>query len=117
MPFTLFREIDYTKYAPLFPAAIWQTSRWFHGEMDLYRYYASEKRRSNEKKLGGWFFKWLVLKRYLTTLKWAFGAPLIGLILLVLVIRNPINIAFVFLSALLYVYLPFKSIRNCTRWN
>ncbi len=117
IPITLLHEIDYTQYAPTFPAAIRQTSRWFHGEMDLYRYYASEKMRSNEKKLRGWLFKRLVLKRYLTTLKWAFGAPLISFILLVLVIRNPINIALVFLSALLYVYLPFKSIRNCTRWN
>ncbi len=117
IPITLLHEIDYTQYAPTFPSAVRQASRWFHGEMNLYRYYAREKRRSNEKKLGGWFFKWLVLKRYGTTLKWAFGAPLISLILLVLVIRNPINIALVFLSALLYIYLPFKSIRNCTLWN
>ncbi len=117
IPITLLHEIDYTQYAPTFPAAVRQTSRWFHGEMDLYRYFSKEKDHSGEKKLRNRFLTWLVLKRYGTTLKWAFGAPLIGFILLVLVIRNPINIAFVFLSALLYVYLPFKSIRNCTRWN
>jgi cellulose synthase/poly-beta-1,6-N-acetylglucosamine synthase-like glycosyltransferase len=116
IPITLLHEIDYTQYAPTFPSTVRQTSRWFHGEMNLYRYYAREKMRGN-KKLGSWFFKWLVLKRYGTTLKWAFGAPLIGLTLLVLVIRNPLNIALVCLSALLYIYLPFKSIHNSTLWD
>ena len=117
IPITLLHEIDYTQYAPTFPSAIRQTSRWFHGEMDLYRYFSNEKNHNSENKFRNRFLIWLVLKRYGTTLKWAFGAPLISFILLVLVIRNPINIALVFLSALLYVYLPFKSIRNCTRWN
>src|SRR5713226_9102262 len=100
IPITLLHEVDYTQYAPTFPAAIRQTSRWFHGEMDLYRYFSNEKNHNNKKKFRNRFLIWLVLKRYGTTLKWAFGAPLISFILLVLVIRNPINIAFVFLSAL-----------------
>ena len=117
IPITLLHEIDYTQYAPTFPATVRQTSRWFHGEMNLYRYYNKEKKRGNEKKLGGWFFRWLILKRYGTTLKWALGAPLVGFILIELVGRNPINIALVFLSAFLYVYLPFKSMLNCSRWD
>jgi cellulose synthase/poly-beta-1,6-N-acetylglucosamine synthase-like glycosyltransferase len=117
IPITLLQEADYTQFAPTFPATIRQTSRWFHGEMNLYRYYINEKKHSNEKKLRSLFFKWLILKRYCTTLKWAFGAPLINLSLLVLVIRHPVNIVLVFLSVLFYVYLPFKIIRNCTLWS
>ena len=114
---TLLQEADYTQYAPTFPATIRQTSRWFNGEMDLYRYYMTEKKRSNEKKLKGWFFELLVLKRYFTTLKWAFGAPLIYLAFLVLVISRPVNILIVFPSMFFYVYLPFKIICNCTLWS
>jgi cellulose synthase/poly-beta-1,6-N-acetylglucosamine synthase-like glycosyltransferase len=59
IPIILLQPADYTQFAPSFPATIRQTSRWFHGEMSLHRYYA------NEKKLRG-RFKWLVLKRYFT---------------------------------------------------
>src|SRR6266849_5201736 len=117
IPVTLLQEADYTQYAPTFPATIRQTSRWFSGEMNLYRYYMNEKKHSNEMKLKGRLFEWLVLKRYYTTLKWAFGAPLIYLAFLVLIIRHPINILLVFLSAFLYVYLPFKIIRSSTVWS
>lgn len=117
IPITLLQEADYTQYAPTFPATIRQTSRWFSGEINLYRYYRSEKKSTHEGKLRGRFFELLVLQRYYTTLKWAFGGPLIYLAFLVLVIRHPVNILLVFLSVFFYVYLPFKIIRNCTMWS
>ncbi|HYT36601.1 MAG TPA: glycosyltransferase family 2 protein [Ktedonobacteraceae bacterium] len=117
IPITLLKEVDYTQYAPTFPATIRQTSRWFSGEMNLYRYYTHEKKHSNDRNLKGGFFEWLVLKRYYTTLKWAFGAPLIYLAFLVLIIRYPLTILLAFLSVFFYVYLPFRMICNFTSWD
>jgi len=116
IPITLLKEVDYTQYAPTFPATIRQTSRWFSGEMNLYSYYRNEKKHSNDRNLKGGFFEWLVLKRYYTTLKWAFGAPLIYLAFLVLIIRYPLTILLAFLSVFFYVYLPFRMICNFTSW-
>lgn len=117
IPITVLQEADYAQFAPTFPATVLQTSRWFHGEMGLYRYYCNEKKRSNERMLRNWLFRWLVFKRYCTTLKWAFGTPLITLVFLILVIRYPANIMLVLLSAFLYVYLPFRSVRDCALWS
>jgi len=116
IPITLLKEVDYTQYAPTFPATIRQTSRWFSGEMGLYRYYRNEKQRKNKGELKNRLFGLLVLKRYYTTLKWAFGAPLIYLAFLVLIIRYPLTILLAFLSLFLYVYLPFRMICNFTSW-
>src|SRR5205823_366564 len=108
IPITLLKEVDYTQYAPTFPATIRQTSRWFSGEINLYRYYLNEKKRSKDRNLKGKFFEWLVLKRYFTTLKWALGAPLAYLAFLVLILRYPLTILLAVLSIFLYVYLPFR---------
>ncbi len=116
IPITLLKEVDYTQYAPTFPATIRQTSRWFSGEMDLYRYYHNEKQGNNKGELKNRLFGLLVLKRYHTTLKWAFGAPLICLAFLVLIIRHPATIVLAFLSVFFYVHLPFRMICNFTSW-
>ncbi len=117
IPITLLKEVDYTQYAPTFPATIRQTSRWFSGEIDLYRYYRSEKQGNNKGELKNRLFGLLVLKRYYTTLKWAFGAPLIYLAFLVLIIRHPLTIALAFLSVFFYVHLPFRMMCNFTSWS
>jgi len=117
IPITLLKEVDYAQYAPTFLATIRQTSRWFSAEMELYHYYHNEKQGNNKGELKNRLFGLLVLKRYYTTLKWAFGAPLIYLAFLVLIFRHPANILLVFLSAFLYVYLPFEIIRKCTLWS
>ncbi|MHB8597821.1 MAG: glycosyltransferase family 2 protein [Ktedonobacteraceae bacterium] len=117
IPITLLKEVDYTQYAPTFPATIRQTSRWFSGEMNLYRYYRNEKQGYNEGERKSRLFGLLVFKRYYTTLKWAFGAPLIYLALVVLIIRHPLTIVLAFLSAFFYVLLPFRMICNFTSWD
>jgi cellulose synthase/poly-beta-1,6-N-acetylglucosamine synthase-like glycosyltransferase len=117
IPITLLQEADYTQYAPTFPATIRQTSRWFSGEMNLYRYYRQAKKQNNTGGPKSKFLGLLVLKRYYTTLKWAFGAPLIYFAFLVLIFRRHVNIVLVFPSAFFYVYLPFKLIRSSTLWS
>jgi hypothetical protein len=117
IPITLLKEVDYTQYAPTFLATIRQTSRWFSGEMDLYRNYRNWKQGSNKGELKNQLFGLLVLKRYHTTLKWAFGAPLIYLAFLVLIIRHPLTIMLAFLSVFFYIHLPFRMICNFTSWD
>jgi hypothetical protein len=117
IPITLLKEVDYTQYAPSFPATIRQTSRWFSTEMDLHRYYRNEKQENNKRELKKRLFGLLVLKRYHTSLKWAFGAPLIYLAFLILIIRHPLTIVLAFLSFFFYVHLPFKMICNFTLWS
>lgn len=116
IPITLLKEVDYTQYAPTLLATIRQTSRWFSAEMDLYRYYRNEKKGSKKGELKNRLFRLLVLKRYQTTLKWAFGAPLIYLAFLVLILRYPLTILLAVLSVFLYVYVPFRMIGNFTSW-
>lgn len=116
IPITVLKEVDYTQYAPTFPATIRQTSRWFSGEMDLYCYYHNEKQGNNKGELKNRLLGLLVFKRYYTTLKWAFGAPLIYLVFLVLIIRHPFTIVLAFLSFIFYVHLPFRMICNFTSW-
>jgi len=100
VPITLLKAVDFTAYAPSSLATIIQTSRWFSGEVNLYRYH--------KKAPKSWLLTLLVLKRYYLTFKWAFGAPLIFFALIVLTIRYPVSIVLVFLSLYLYLYKPFK---------
>jgi len=111
VPITLLKAVDFTDYAPTSLATVVQTSRWFSGEANLYHYYFSEAPKSL-------FLTLLVLKRYYLTFKWAFGAPLIFSVLMVLLLRYPIvGIVLIFLSVYLYVYEPFKMLYSFSHWS
>jgi cellulose synthase/poly-beta-1,6-N-acetylglucosamine synthase-like glycosyltransferase len=100
IPIIVLPEVDFTDYALTAIATIPQTSRWFSGEVSLFRY--------SKKALQDRHLNLLVLKRYYTTFKWAFGAPLLLFSLIFLTIRYPASIAVDLLVACLYVYIPFK---------
>jgi glycosyl transferase family 2 len=108
VPIALLKGLDFTEYAPTPLATIRQTSRWFSGEANLYRYYKQVPK--------SWYLTLLVLKRYYLTFKWAFGAPLIFFALAVLIIRHPASIILICLSICLYIYMPFKMLHGFPRW-
>lgn len=111
VPITLLKAVDFTGYAPTALATIFQTSRWFSGEANLYNYYCSEASKSA-------FLTLLVLKRYYLTFKWVLGAPLIFFVLGALLIRDPvIGIVLVFLSIYLYIYRPLKMLYSLPLWS
>jgi hypothetical protein len=109
VPITLLKAVDFTGYAPTLLATISQTSRWFSGEVNLYRYYnqASES----------CFLTLLVLKRYYLTFKWAFGVPLIFSVFGVLSVRYPVSILLVFPSLYIYIHKPFKMLYSFPLWS
>jgi hypothetical protein len=109
VPITLLKAVDFTGYAPTSLKTIPQTSRWFSGEVNLYRYY-----KEAPKSL---FLSLLVLKRYYLTFKWAFGAPLIFLVLGLLAVRHLESIVLVFLSIFIYIYKPIEMLYNFPRWS
>jgi cellulose synthase/poly-beta-1,6-N-acetylglucosamine synthase-like glycosyltransferase len=108
IPITLLPVVDICGYAPTALDTIPQTSRWFSGEVNLYRYYRQTKQN--------FFFTWLVLKRYYLTFKWALGAPLLTMALAVLIIRYPATILLLLLSVLLYIYIPIKWLCRFPLW-
>jgi hypothetical protein len=110
VPITLLKAVDFTGYAPTHLATISQTSRWFSGEVNLLSYYSKQASKSINMTL-------LVLKRYYLTFKWAFGAPLIFIVLGVLIVRYPLSIVLVFFSLYLYIYKPFKMLYSFPLWS
>ncbi len=106
IPITLLPIVDICGYAPTPTDTIPQTSRWFSGEVNLYRYYYPRNA----------FFTWLVIKRYYLTFKWAFGAPLLTVALAMLIIHYPITVLLALLSVLLYMYIPIKWLCRFPLW-
>lgn len=107
---TPLKEGDFARYSSTFVSSIPQTSRWFSGEFWLLNYYREVKQKN-------WQLTLLVIKRYYTTFKWAFGSLLVLLAFVKLGLLDPFIAIFLLLfSMYLYVYKPFQLLKSFPGW-
>jgi cellulose synthase/poly-beta-1,6-N-acetylglucosamine synthase-like glycosyltransferase len=108
IPITALPLLDLCEYAPTPFSTITQARRWFSGEFHLYRYYLRAQHKA--------FFLRLVLKRYYLTFKWALGAPLLGVAMVLLTSHIPAAIILPLISLLLYIIVPLRWLSHFPRW-